>query len=357
MANVSTRSTEGTAPVPGAERRPGLETFRVLVSTDLGGDPDDIQSLVHLLHYSDVLKVEGIISTAGPGSTPRAENVRHWVRRTDLDHLRRRGYVELMSEADVLAVVKQGALAARAPGPGGETEGSQWIVQQAHASDPLHVRGSGHRPEGKGRPLWVLVWGSLTDVAQALHDDPTTADRIRIYYIGSSNTVNDPASRDYVFNGMRDKWTDLWWIENGILPKLSHDTFRGYYLGGDQSGEWGNRSFVEHNIRGHGTTHGGEFAEKLGDALPLASWPEGVLKEGDTPSFLYLLSSPIGGVGDVDDPTGESWGGRFRRPYPDLYPNYYTDLGASAKECQATINRWRVAYLSDWKQRWDRYDE
>ncbi|MGI6209994.1 MAG: hypothetical protein ACOYEW_17455, partial [Anaerolineae bacterium] len=24
------------------------------MSTDLGGDPDDIQSLVHLLHYSDI---------------------------------------------------------------------------------------------------------------------------------------------------------------------------------------------------------------------------------------------------------------------------------------------------------------
>ena len=34
-------------------------TFRVFVSTDLGGDPDDIQSLVHLLHYSDVLRLEG----------------------------------------------------------------------------------------------------------------------------------------------------------------------------------------------------------------------------------------------------------------------------------------------------------
>ena len=321
--------------------------FRVLVSTDLGGDPDDTQSLIHLLHYSDVLKIEGILSTAGPGSTPQADNVRHWVRRVDLDHLRRRGYTDLMGEAQVLGLVKQGATSARAPGPGGETEGSHWLVHRALAPDT----------EGKGRPLWVLAWGSLTDVAQALHDTPAIADRIRIYAIGSSNTENDPDSRDYVFDGMQDRWPHLWWIENGIMPKLSHDTFRGTYLGGDQSGEWGNRGFVERNIRGHGTMHGGEFAEKLGDAFPLATWPEGTLKEGDTPSFLYLLSPVIGGVGDVDDPNAESWGGRFRRPYPDRYPNYATDLDAPAEVCQATINRWRVAYLSDWKQRWDRYDE
>ena len=42
--------------------KPELETFRVLVSTDLGGDPDDTQSLIHLLHYSDILKIEGILS-------------------------------------------------------------------------------------------------------------------------------------------------------------------------------------------------------------------------------------------------------------------------------------------------------
>lgn len=327
--------------------KPEMQTFRVLVSTDLGGDPDDTQSLIHLLHYSDVLKIEGILSTAGPGSTPQAENVRHWVRRVDLDHLRRRGYTGLMGEAQALGLVKQGATSARAPGPGGETEGSRWLVRRALAPDP----------EGRGRPLWVLAWGSLTDVAQALHDAPAIADRIRIYTVGSSNTENDPDSRDYVFDGMQDRWPHLWWIENGVMPKLSHDTFRGCYLGGDQSGEWGNRAFVERNIRGHGTIHGGEFAEKLGDAFPLATWPEGVLKEGDTPTFLYLLSPIIGGVGDVDDPTAESWGGQFRRPYPGRYPNYYADLDAPAEVCQATINRWRLGYLGDWKQRWDRYDE
>ena len=43
--------------------------YRVLVSTDIGGtDPDDFQSMVHLLVYADVLDVEGIISSPyGPG--------------------------------------------------------------------------------------------------------------------------------------------------------------------------------------------------------------------------------------------------------------------------------------------------
>jgi len=330
-------------------REPGGDvhtmTYRVLVSTDLGGDPDDTQSLVHLLHYSDILRIEGILSTAGPGSTPRAELIRQWVQRVDLDYLRARGYPELMSEAEVLSVVRQGATEAEAPRPGADTEGSRWLAERANAPDP----------EGRGRPLWVLVWGSLTDVAQALHDNPGIVDNIRIYTIGSSNTTNDPESRDFVHDGLRDRWPNLWWIENGILPRFSHDTFRGYYLGGDQSGEWGNVTFIEQVIRGRGTTHGGMFDERLGDAFPAAGWPEGVLKEGDTPTFLYLLSPVVGDVGDVDDPTHESWGGQFRRPHPRKHPDYYTDLDAPAEVCQSTINRWRVDYLGDWRQRWLRY--
>jgi hypothetical protein len=57
----------------------------------------------------------------------------------------------------------------------------------------------------------------------------------------------------------------------------------------------------------------------------------------------------------VDDPTGPSWVGQFRRPAPDASPNYYADLDAPAEACQATINRWRVDYLRDWKARWLRY--
>ncbi|MFW5743405.1 MAG: nucleoside hydrolase-like domain-containing protein [Spirochaetota bacterium] len=320
-------------------------TYRVLVSTDLGGDPDDTQSLIHLLHYSDILEIEGIVSTAGPGSEPRVEEIDEWVRRVDLDYLRDRGFPELASEADVLSLLRQGAVAARAPGPDGATDGSRLIVERAMAPDP----------RGLDRPLWVLMWGSMTDLAQALYDEPAIATRIRVNAIGSSNTVNDPSSRDFVYDGMADRWPELWWIEDGVLPKLSHDTFRGYYQGGEQGGIWGNVAFVEEVIRGKGTTSRDRFGERLGDAMPVATWPAGTLKEGDTPTFTYLLSPVVGGVGDVDDPTAESWGGTFGRPAPERYPNYYCDLDEPPEVCQATISRFRVDYLGDWKRRWERY--
>ena len=307
-------------------------TFRVLVSTDLGGDPDDIQSLYRLLHYSDILRIEGIVSSPGPGAENTADKIRRWIREIRIEQIRANGHPELITEARALSLVKQGLTTPGAPAAGRRTEGSDWIIERAHAGGP---------------PLWVLVWGSMTDLAQALHDDPSIAPKIRVYSIGSSNTMADEASRDWVHAGLNKRWPKLWWIENGLLPRFSTDTFRGVYQGGDQSGEWGNKAFIDENIRSHGP--------EAGDAFPVAEWPKGRLKEGDSPSMLYLLSPVLGNLGNIDDPTQESWGGQFRHSDKESFPNYYVDLGGGAEACQQTISKWRVQFLTDWKARWDWY--
>lgn len=315
------------------------QSYRVLVTTDLGGDPDDIQSLYRLIHYSDILKVEGIVSSPGPGARNAASKIAEWIKRVDVDQLRAGGHKGLMPEAQLLGMVRQGALKAGPPGPGKSTDGSRLIVERARERDP--------------RPLWVQAWGSMTDIAQALHDDPGIAQKIRIFSIGSANTRRDPKARDYVFSGIvSGKWRTLWWIESGTLPLQQYDTFRGVYQGGDQSGEWNNVEFVNRNIRGHGSTHDGLFKEPCGDAFPLAG---GILKEGDSPAMLFLLSPVIGGVGDVDDPTRENWGGRYRHFDRAKYPNFSVDLDRTAEECRATVSKWRKAFLADWKARWDWY--
>jgi len=321
-------------------------THRVLVSTDLGGDPDDIQSLYRLVHFSDILRIEGILSTTGPGSIPSADNVRHWIRRVDVEAIRANGHPELMDEPTLLELVRQGATTSGAPAHGRATAGSEWLIECARSEDP----------EGLDRPLWVLVWGSITDVAQALHDAPAIADRIRINYVGASNTEGDPASRDWVYRFMADRFPTLWWIEDGVMPKFAHDTFRGVYQAGDQSEGWGYDTFIPTHIRGRGTDHGGLFAERTGDAFPTADWPANSLKEGDSPTMLHLLGPALDGVGDVDDPTAQGWGGRFGRPFP-RYPNYYCDLDAPPEVCQETIGRWRRRFLEAWIERWGWYPE
>jgi hypothetical protein len=323
----------------------------VLIDTDLGGDPDDIQSLFRLLHYSDILEVKGIVSTPcsqienHPWDTlPQHLFIKEWIQRIDLNYLRAKGYTDLMPEEQVLGVVKKGSQKPLPPSVNGNTEGSDFIIKTS-------------KKYSKEDPLWVLIWGSMTTLAQALHDDPSIASNIRIYSIASSNTEHDSLSRNFVYEFMKSDFPDLWWIENGILPKGKYETFRGVYQGGEQSGEWGNIAFVEKNIRGKGTTRGGMFDIKSGDAFPVATWPKGTLKEGDSPSILYLISPIIGGVGDIHDPTQESWGGQFRKADPVKFPNYYIDLNASPEECQSTINKWRLDFMADWKMRWERYNE
>lgn len=50
---------------------------RVLISTDIGGtDPDDNQSMAHLLMYTDCFDLEGLVSSPSYGSGSREEILR-----------------------------------------------------------------------------------------------------------------------------------------------------------------------------------------------------------------------------------------------------------------------------------------
>jgi len=292
---------------------------RLIVSSDIGGsDPDDFQSMVHLLLYADVLDVEGLLSS--PPGKGRAKHILEVIAAYEKDYPNLAKHSASYPRPDALrAMVKQGAVdSAPKAGFSKPTEGSRWIIERAKARDP------------QGRPLWVLVWGSITDVAQAVHDEPAIKKAIRIHSIGSWNTAQDRAARDYLFR----HHPDLWWIE-------SDTTFRGMYMGGVQGGDLGNRSFVARHVKGHGAL-GDFYVRKKAD-----------IKMGDTPSVLYLFR------GDPDDPAAEHWGGAFIRPEPRKRPTYWHDnpdpaLADRGKRGARTVNKWRADYLRDWQRRMDR---
>ena len=288
---------------------------RVIVSTDVGGsDPDDFQSMVHLLVYADSLDIEGLISS--PPENGRVQHIDEVIEAYAKDYPNLKRHSNDYPGPDSLRnVAKQGAVEpAPRSGWSDPTEGSRWIIHLSKADDP--------------RPLWVLVWGSITDVAQAVHDDPSIKSKLRVISIGSWNTSQDRAARDYLFKDH----ADLWWIE-------SDTTFRGMYVGGVQNDEWGNRGFVDKHIRGHGAL-GDLFFGKKRD-----------IKMGDTPSLLFLLR------GDADDPTTEHWGGAYVKT--EHGKHYWTDnpdrnLSEARFAGAKTVNRWRVDYLADWQRRMTR---
>ncbi len=294
------------------------EKSRVIVSTDIGGgDPDDFQSMGHYLVYDDVFDSEGLISS--PPQAGRARDILTCIDAYEKDYVNLHTWSSEYPAPDALRkIVRQGAINPQSDETPGTaiSEGAQRIIERARVDDP--------------RPLYVLVWGSITDVAQAVHKDPRIKAKLRVYSIGSWNTRNDPKARDYLFHNH----PDVWWIENDT-------TFRGMYMGGLQTDDLGNRSFIKAHVKGHGNL-GALLNHKKAD-----------IKMGDTPSVLYLLH------GNPDTPEAPHWGGAFVRPEPETRPTYWHDnpdkrLSDHQKHGAKTVNQWRKAYLSDWKARMDR---
>jgi hypothetical protein len=246
------------------------ERHRVIVSTDIGGsDPDDFQSMVHYLLYSDLFDTEGLISA--PWGEGRAKDILHVIDQYEIDFPKLKTYSEAYPTPDFLrSITKQGVIEiAPYKGYSKSTEGSNFIIQCAKKED--------------SRPLYILAWGLLEDLAQALHDEPSIISKLRVYYIGGPNKKWGLNAYEYI----RENFPDLWIIEN-------NSTYRGWFVGGNQDEDLGNKSFVKEHISGHGAL-GNYFAGHLG----------GVIKMGDTPSVTYLLE------GTPECPENPSWGGKF----------------------------------------------
>lgn len=249
------------------------ENHRVLISTDIGGtDPDDNQSLTHLMMYSDCVNIEGLISSPSYGEGSKEEILRMIdLYAKDYPALSAH-YPDLMHPDELRAITKQGRKG-RAPMCGYQTptEGSEWIIECAM------------RPSEE--PLYVLVWGGLDDLAQALHDAPEIAANIRVYWIGGPNKKWSVPSYVYIV----EHHPDLWFIE-------CNAAYRGFI--GSRTEEPQYEEYYERVM-----AEAGHLGPDFGN------YYEGNIKMGDTPSLLYMLH------GNPANPTEESWGGEFESQY------------------------------------------
>lgn len=260
---------------------------RVIVSTDIGGtDFDDFQSLVHLLLYADVLELEGLISSPyGPG---RKEHLLQVIERYEQDfpHLRTHA-ASYPTPASLRDLTKQGETeVAPYAGVRGTTEGSAWLVECARRADP--------------RPLHVLVWGGIEDLAQALHDAPDILPKLRVYFIGGPNKKWSPDAYHY----LATHHPALWIIE-------SNSTYYGWFVGGDQTGDLAAAAFAETRAAGRGAM--GEF---FAHGIRFEGEKRSSLKMGDTPTVAWLLR------GDPALPFQPGWGGRYVRAWTRPYARF-----------------------------------
>ena len=82
---------------------------RILISTDISGtDPDDNQSMIHYLMYSDLFEIEGLVSSPSFGEGSKEELIR-MIDLYEQDYPKLKNcYPNLMSPKDQKTIAKQG---------------------------------------------------------------------------------------------------------------------------------------------------------------------------------------------------------------------------------------------------------
>jgi hypothetical protein len=313
---------------------------RLIVTTDIGGDPDDSQSMVRLLVHANEFEIEGLIASAAgvPGELKQdivkpeliRERVEAYgkVRPNLLRHS-----PDFPPAEELLARIKRGNphRGVANLGEGKDTEGSNWIIAVVDRLDP--------------RPVNIAIWGGSTELAQALwrvRHDRTPAELEK--FLGKIR-VHAIEHQDDTGPWILQNFPQLFYILSKAPEgrKKLEGVYRGMYLGGDET--LTSRAWIDGNVR---KEHG-----PLGALYPNKAWtapnPNGTLKEGDTPSWFYFLPN---GLGDPAHPEWGGWGGRFRHQAAGLYRDA-EDTVEKKTVGRATVWRWRPAYQAEFQARMD----
>jgi Cellulose-binding Sde182, nucleoside hydrolase-like domain/Cellulose-binding protein Sde0182, C-terminal domain len=312
---------------------------RLVVLTDIGGDPDDQQSMIRLMVHTNEFEIEGLIASASgiPGELKkdvvRPELIREIVEAYGkVQPNLAKHHPEFPEAKTLLARIKAGnpVRGVESLGADKDTDGSNWIISVVDRADE--------------RPVNLVIWGGSTELAQALwrvrHD--RTPEKLKAF-LGRLR-VYDISHQDNTGPWINEQFPDLFYV----LSKAPRGRdkreggYRGMYLGGDES--LTSRTWVDAHVR---KDHG-----PLGALYPVTGmWtapnPHATLKEGDTPSWFYFL--PIG-PGDPAHPEWGSWGGRFRHAAGGRYEDA-RDTVNGITDARATVWRWRPAYQNEFQAR------
>ncbi|MBI5766372.1 MAG: DUF1593 domain-containing protein [Verrucomicrobia bacterium] len=312
------------------------ERPRLAVLTDIGGDPDDQQSLVRLMVYANEFEIELLIASA---SGTRGE-LKESITRTDL----------IRQVVDAYGAVLPNLRKHAEGWPTAETLRTR-IVAGNHLRGREHI-GVGHDTAGSrallaaidagsaAQPLNISIWGGQTDFAQALWRVKQERGAAGLAELVKKFRVYDINDQDGIAAWMRAEFSGMSYLLASAPSGRDkrEGLYRGMYLGGDES--LTSRAWVEENVNSRGP---------LGALYPTKTWtapnPHACLKEGDTPSWFFFL--PRGG-NDPADPTKPGWGGQFVREAD----GWWRDVPAKAGfDPRTTVSRWRPDYQRDFAER------
>lgn len=337
---------------------------RVIVLTDIEADPDDTQSLVRLLLYSNDIDIEGIIATTSCWLTNKIhpESINKVIKAYEKVHPNLLlHHLEYPRSTALFPIVKQGLpiYGMKGVGDGMDSEGSEWIIKALEKDDK--------------RPLWISTWGGVNTLAQALYKIEKTKSKKESKRLISKLRVYTISDQDDSGIWIRNNFPELFYI---VSP--GDDYASATWTGISESSVEGidhtiisNRWITQNIQQDHGP---------LGAVYPDVAWS----MEGDTPAFLSLIPN---GLNNAENPDWGGWGGRYEYYLPDFskvkeghsivtikpetrsiwtnatdtyFPYRPNKYGRSIKQAskaytgyKPTIWRWRTEFQNDFAARMD----
>lgn len=243
---------------------------RLIVTTDLGGtDPDDTQSMIHLLVCSNAIDIEGLVSSQVWSDMPdKVDRIREVVGQFEKVLPRLKKHAEGYPEPGYLrSVIRQGQKTSNMAGVGNgkASPGSELIIEAVDKKDDP-------------RPVWIAAWGGMNTVAQALWT---------VTHTRSPKDIERFVRKIRIYDVLGQDDAGAWIAQN--YPGILYLRNKAVY-GWAPSDEW-----LRDNIQSH---------KPLGDYYPDRKWAT----EGDSPSFLYVYAN---GLNVPEEITFGGWGGRF----------------------------------------------
>jgi hypothetical protein len=311
---------------------PDESRVRLIVETDAGSDPDDEQSLVRFLLYTNDFDVEAIIANR-PTCTD-GENLN--TERTGPGVVRRlvEAYCEcwpLLVQHDPRYPKPDDIRARTIDGTAGSDAGVRAIIAAVDSPDP--------------RPLWFCDWGTnhdgiISNLWRAL--DVVRKERGEEGYAAFKNRLRLSSNDAFGPHSQEIAPPFPLWIDT-FEPES--DGRRWYHRFSAVTATAGGFD-LERDVRtGHGP---------LGALYPTNTTHR--QKEGDTMAFLYLVPT---GMNDPRHPEWGSWAGRYGRAEPgtDTPKNYYwadvQDRWDGTLSRENTLARFATALQNDFRARLD----
>ena len=242
---------------------------RVINTTDLGADPDDEQSMVRQLVCANEFDIEGLIVSTG--CWKKTQN------NTDMLDKIVDAYEEVYPNLTVhadgfptpqylksISVMGQTGYGMADVGEGKDSPGSDLIIASVDKDDP--------------RPVWVMGWGGMNTIAQAIW---------KVRETRSPEELVKFLSKLRLFDILGQDDAGAWIAKN--FPDV-------FYIRATKVYNWQpSDEYLKEHIQSHGP---------LGKVYPDTKWAT----EGDTPAFMHVYPNGLNNPEQIDQ---GSWGGRF----------------------------------------------